>query len=318
MRHAASGGVVRAVDQEVTSGAPGGLPPEEQAAGVRRVTWAGLAVNVGLAALKMAGGILGSSAAVVADAVHSISDVATDLAILIGVRFWSKPPDECHPHGHRRIETVVTIVIGLSLAAVAFGLGYRSVTSIGQSHGAPGWIALLAAGVSIVVKEALFRWTLIVGRRIRSTAVVANAWHHRSDAYSSVPAFVAVGGALLVPGWIWLDHLGAIVVSLFILHAAIKILKPAYEELIDTGASDVEVAELIRLAEGVAGVREVHSLRTRYLGGGLHVDLHVQVDPRLSVREGHDIGGGVKHKLLSAGPHVADVLVHLEPYDEGR
>ncbi len=291
------------------------MPPEEQAAGVRRVTWAGMAINIGLAALKMAGGILGQSAAVVADAVHSISDVATDLAILIGVRFWSKPPDECHPHGHRRIETVVTIVIGLSLAAVAIGLGYRSMASIGEPHGPPGLVALLAAGLSIVVKEALFRWTLIVGRRIRSTAVVANAWHHRSDAYSSVPAFIAVGGALLVPGWQWLDHLGAILVALFILHAAIRIMKPAYEELIDTGASDAEVAELARLAEGVAGVREVHGLRTRYHGGGLHVDLHVLVDPGLSVREGHDIGGAVKHRLLRDGPHVADVLVHLEPYE---
>jgi cation diffusion facilitator family transporter len=152
---------------------------------------------------------------------------------------------------------------------------------------------------------------------VKSSAVVANAWHHRSDAFSSIPAFVAVGGAMLMPGWIWLDHVGAIVVSLFILHAAFNILRPAYNELIDTGASTLVNRKLTALAESVDGVREIHGLRTRFVGGGLHVDLHVLVDPHLTVHEGHRIAAKVKYELLREGPDVADVLVHLEPFDEG-
>jgi len=288
------------------------------AVGVRKVTWIGLGINLALAALKLVCGLLGRSQAVVADAVHSVSDCATDVAILVGVRYWIKPPDDCHPHGHRRIETVVTVLIGVSLAGVAVGLGYRAVTTLlAPNGGTPGWIALVAAGISIVTKEALYRWTVIVGRRVKSSAVIANAWHHRSDAFSSIPAFIAVGGALLMPGWNWLDHLGAIVVSLFILHSAFGILRPAYNELVDAGAPAMVRGELTALAESVPGVREVHGLRTRFLGELLHVDLHVQVDPQLTVQEGHDIGGAVKYKLLSEGPDVADVLVHLEPFEGG-
>lgn len=290
----------------------------EQAASVRLVTWVGLLINVALAALKLVCGVLGRSQAVVADAVHSISDCATDLAILVGVRYWIKPPDDCHPHGHRRIETVVTVLIGVSLAGVAFGLGYRAIkTLLAPNEVQVGWIALVAAGVSIFTKEGLFRWTVTAGRRVKSSALVANAWHHRSDAFSSIPAFIAVGGALLIPVWTWLDHFGAIVVSLFILHTAINILRPAYNELIDAGASEKVREELTALAEGVVGVREVHSLRTRFLGERLHVDLHVQVDPHLTVQQGHDIGAAVKYQLLHEGPDVADVLVHLEPFEEG-
>lgn len=305
--------------------ADGGIRGSEQsslevaahAVGVRQVTWVGLVVNVMLAALKLVCGVLGHSQAVVADSVHSITDCATDVAILVGVRFWIKPPDDCHPHGHRRIETVVTVLIGVSLAGVAVGLGYRAVTTLlAPNGGTPGWIALVAAGVSIVAKETLYRWTALVGRRVKSSALVANAWHHRSDAFSSVPAFIAVGGALLMPGWNWLDHLGAIVVSLFILHSAVKILRPAYNELIDAGAPVMVRDELAALAAGVPGVREVHGVRTRFLGERLHVDLHVQVDPQLTVQQGHDIGGAVKYKLLHEGPDVADVLVHLEPFAE--
>jgi cation diffusion facilitator family transporter len=291
----------------------------EHAVGVRKVTWIGFVINISLAALKLVCGVLGRSQAVVADAVHSLSDCATDVAILVGVRYWIKPPDDCHPHGHRRIETVVTVLIGVSLAGVAIGLGFRAIaTLLAPNGGTPGWIALVAAGISIVTKEALYRWTVIVGRRVKSSAVVANAWHHRSDAFSSIPAFIAVGGALLIPAWTWLDHLGAIVVSLFILHSAFAILRPAYNELIDAGAPALVRRALTALAEGVPGVREVHGLRTRFLGDRLHVDLHVQVDPQLTVQEGHVIGGKVKYKLLHEGPEVADVLVHLEPFEEGN
>ena len=277
----------------------------------------GLAVNLLLSALKFAGGILGNSQAVVADAVHSLSDCVTDIVVLVGVQVWTKPPDELHPHGHRRFETLITAFIGLMLAAAAMGLGWRALGALHQGQPSqPGWIALLAAAVSLVSKEALYRWTAVTGKRVKSSALMANAWHHRSDALSSIPAFIAVGGALISPSWGFLDHIGAVVVSLFILAAAWEIMKPALAELSDTGASARVCEQLTELAKAVAGVMEVHALRTRYIGGGLQVDLHVLVDPQLTVQEGHAITGAVKAKLLEYGPDVVDVLVHLEPYGE--
>ena len=284
---------------------------------VQRVTWYGMGVNVALAVVKLLCGIYGHSQALVADAVHSFSDCATDVMILIGVKFWSKPPDARHPHGHRRIETLVTILIGLSLAAVAVGLGYQALADIQTRHDqSPGVLALLAAALSIVTKEGLFRWTVRIGHRIGSPAVVANGWHHRSDALSSLPVLVAIGAAWLFPAWTFLDHIGAVVVALFILHAAWQVVSPALAEMVDAGASDRVRQRIHDLAISIAGVCEVHEIRTRFLGGGLQVDLHILVDGDLSVREGHDITARVKQLLLDEGPDVVDVLTHLEPYDD--
>ncbi len=284
---------------------------------VQRVTWIGLAANVVLAGVKIAGGLLGSSQAVVADAVHTLSDSSTDLAILIGVRYWSKPPDAGHPHGHRRIETVVTTVIALVLVIVAAGLIYNALNTLREHHAQPpGGIALAAALLSIGIKEAMYRWTAVVGRRHKSSALIANAWHHRSDALSSIPAALAVGVAALKPGWAFVDHVGAVVVSLFVFHAAWKIGKPALGQLVDAGAPQADREHIERLVRSVPGVRDVESLRTRYVGSGLQVDLHLQVDGGMNVREGHAIAGRVKHHLIEHGPDVVDVVVHVEPYGE--
>lgn len=287
-------------------------------AGVRRVAWVGLTINLVLSAVKFTAGILGQSQAVVADAVHSLSDSVTDIALLVGVRYWSKPPDEHHPYGHRRIETAVTIFIAVVLAAAGVGLAYRGLTALRvRSVGPPGWIAFAAAVVSIVIKEALSRWTAAVGKRLKSSAVAANAWHHRSDALSSVPVAMAVALAAIVPEWSFLDRVGAVLVSAFILHAAWKIAAPAMGQMIDTGASE-KVRERIRtIATETDGVETVHAIRTRYLGSGIQVDLHVLVDPDLTVRRGHEISEAVKQRLLTAGPDVLDVVVHLEPYESG-
>ncbi len=288
----------------------------EHAAGVRKVTWAGLAANVFLAVLKFVAGTIGGSQAVVADGVHSLSDSSTDIAILIGVRYWTQPPDETHPHGHRRIETAITVFIGAALAAVAVGLVYNALSTLHkQNLTPPGWTAFYAAIASIVCKEVLFRWTVAVGKRTGSAAVIANAWHHRSDALSSLPAAVAVAGAAISPAWAFLDHIGAIVVSLFIIQAAWNIGWPAMQQLVDTGASRRERAEIHRIALGTEGVREVHGLRTRHIGSGLQVDLHILVDGSISVRDGHDISTKVKRNLIENGPEVVDVVVHLEPYE---
>jgi cation diffusion facilitator family transporter len=286
---------------------------------VRNAGWVGLVANLALAAFKLAAGTIGHSHAVVADAVHSLSDVFTDLAVILGVRYWSKPADERHPHGHHRIETLVAIVIGLFLATVALGLAWEAIT---QRHlrpeGAPTTIALVAALVSILVKELLYRWTLLVGRRVDSLALIANAWHHRSDALSSVPAALAVGVSVVAPQWALVDRIGAVVVCVFILYAGWRIVAPAVAQLLDTAAPPEERERLEAIALSVDGVRGAHALRTRYLGPRLSVDLHVVVAADLSVEQGYAIGEAVRRALLERGERVADVLVKVEPDDGTR
>jgi len=287
-----------------------------QARQVRRVTLWSLVVNLALSAVKFLFGVVGASQALVADAVHSLSDSVTDVAIVVGAGFWSAPADAEHPYGHGRIETLITSAIGIVLGGVGVGLGYRAILTLPQWHESrPGWIALAAACLSIVAKELLYRWTASVGKRVKSSALVANAWHHRSDALSSVPVAVAVLGTRIWPEWGFLDHIAAVIVSVFILHAAWEIVVPALRELIDAGASEQERRVMFELALETEGVQSVHKLRTRSIGPGLQVDLHVLVEPELSVREGHAIAGVVKERLLNKGPNVIDVLVHVEPYD---
>ncbi|MGC9514185.1 cation diffusion facilitator family transporter [Methanocrinis sp.] len=291
---------------------------KRQVSEVKRVTLTGLVINLALSALKFAAGILGNSQAVLADAVHSLSDTATDIAVLVGVRLWSKPPDECHPYGHRRIEFLVTIFIGLLLAAVALGLSYNALATLHEVQTKPpGAIAFFAAILSIFTKELLYRWTITKGREIKSTALIANAWHHRSDGLSSVPVAAAVAGAALVPGLAFLDRLGAIVVSIFILQAAVKIVRPSVEQLVDRGAPEEICLGIEQLAFATPGVRDVHAIRTRHIGSGIEVDLHVLVDPGLSVEKGHEISEEVKRRLIEYVSDVVDVVVHLEPYEEG-
>ncbi|MDP7420557.1 MAG: cation diffusion facilitator family transporter [bacterium] len=283
---------------------------------IRRITWIGLIINFFLALAKLAGGTIGHSQAVVADAVHSLSDCTTDIAILIGVQYWSRPPDTDHPYGHRRIETIVTIIIALALALVAAGLSWQAFTTMHKNHlGPPGMVAFIAAVGSIIVKELMFRYTATVAKRVQSTALLANAWHHRSDSLSSVPAALAVAGAYLMPDWAFLDHVGAVVVSLFILQAAWRIGWPAIKQLVDVGAPGDIQERISEIVLGIPGVTQVHAIRTRYIGSGLQVDLHVLVDGAMTVRDGHDISMTVKQSLITAGPGIVDVVVHLEPDD---
>ena len=283
---------------------------------VRRVTVLGLLANLGLAGLKFIVGVLSASQALVADAAHSLSDTFTDVAILIGVRYWSAPADEMHPHGHGRIEALISLLIGFSLAGVGAGLAYRAIATLHERHAAsPGWTAFGVACLSIVVKEALCRWTVFVARRVRSSALIANAWHHRSDALSSLPVALAVLGTHLWPSLVFLDHIATVVVSGLVVQAAWRIAWPALRELTDTGASVEDRDAILALTRGVPGVRTVHALRTRRIGAGLQVDLHVQVAPELTVWEGHEIAKAVKDRLIGEGPALLDVLVHVEPYE---
>lgn len=291
-----------------------GWREESDSREIRRVTWIGLVANIIISGLKLTVGILGSSQAVVADGIHSISDMTTDIAVLVGVRFWSPPADDCHPYGHRRIETIVTLGIGVALALIALGIAYRGIATVRDEHIAqPGIIALIGALVSIVGKEILYRWTASVGRRIRSSALVANAWHHRSDALSSVPAALAVTLAVISPAMSFVDHVGAFIVALFILHASWKIMKPALAELSDRGAPAGIRARICEVAAGTDGVEDVHAVRTRRVGPGVFVDMHITVDGGMTVSGGHDVSEAVKQRVLERVPDVLDVVVHLEP-----
>ena len=283
---------------------------------ILRVTLWALAGNLLLAVSKMLAGHFGGSRAVLADGVHSFSDLGTDLAVLIGLRYWSAPRDECHPYGHRRIETLVTVAIGLALAGAAASIALEAAAAFRQpASGPPGLVALGAALLSIVVNEVLYRWTRAVGVRCKSPATVANAWHHRTDAFSSIPAALAVGGAVILPGWSFLDTIGALVVSLFIFKTAWDIARPALAELTDRSAGAEAVAAIQELARSVPGVRECHAIRTRRHGPGIHADLHILVDPDLSVKTGHDIAREVRQTIQSRGPDVMDVVVHVEPFN---
>ena len=282
---------------------------------MRRVAFAGAAVNLLIAGAKFAGGVAFSSQALLADAVHSLSDLVTDAALVLGVRFWVSPADDDHPYGHGKIEAVVTAFIGLMVAGVAVKIGWDGIQSL--LHGgaaAPDALAFCVALVSVVVKEGLYRWTHAVAQRLNSPATEANAWHHRSDAISSIPVAVAVAVAHFFPSLTWVDAAGAVLVGVFILHVAWQIAKPAFMELTDATCG-VTANEVERIASAVPGVRRVHKARIRRYGGSFQCDLHVQVARDISVSEGHAIGHEVKSAILAAGIGMTDAVIHVEPMD---
>lgn len=281
---------------------------------IRQITWIGMVINIFLAAFKIFAGIFGHSQAVIADGIHSFSDTVTDIAVIVGSYYWSKPADKKHPYGHKRLETTVAIFIGGLLLTAGVGIGWNAAQNLNvQSPTAPGSVALVAALMSIFIKEFLYRWTDTVGKKINSPSLLANAWHHRLDAFSSIPVFIAVAVAAVFPAWDMLDHLAAFVVSLLICYSAAKIVLSGFKELIDEGAS-FETCEQIRdIALEDNRVLQIHNIRTRFTGNSLQVDLHVVVDGSMTVYDGHLVAEDVKHRIMTRGPDVIDVIVHIEP-----
>ena len=282
---------------------------------VRRVTFAGILVNVAIAAAKTVAGVMSSSQALVADAVHSASDLVTDLVVVFSVRYWVAPADDDHPYGHGKIEALVTLVISAALVFAAWELARNAVMSLvrGKSDATPGAMALAVALGSIVLKEIVFIVTRAVARRVRSTALEANAWHHRSDALSSIPVAAAVAVMWVFPSLWWVDAAGALIVSAFVLHVAWKLASPALQELTDAQIGSKADA-VAAVALGVVGVKGVHKPRARRYGSSFQADIHIQVDGSLSVAEGHAIGHAVKEAVVNAGLDVDDVIVHVEPW----
>lgn len=286
---------------------------------VRKAAAVSLAVNLTLTVFKFVCGVFGNSQVMMADAIHTLSDTVTDMTVLAGAGYWSKPPDKDHPYGHRRIETLVTIFISVSLLTVGLGLAYNGLSSLLEGTvRKTGWIAFAAAMISILTKEILFRWSLAIGRETGSMALIANAQHQRSDALSSIPAAVAVAVSTINPGLWFIDDIGAIIIAFFIMNIARQVGWPALLELIDTGAPQKDIEQIKALSLEIAGVKEVHAVRTRYTGTGLQTDLHVLVDPDITVRDGHQISDRVKMLLLSKGPNILDAVIHIEPYEQGK
>ena len=281
-----------------------------------KITWLGALVNFVLIAIKFAAGILGRSQALIADAVHSISDFFTDVVVLIGLRAGRKAPDSDHHFGHARIETTAAAVIGLALILVAALLGHRAVTEIlagKERH--PTWLALCGAGLSIVVKELLYQYTLRVGKKIKSPVVIANAWHHRSDAWSSVAVFLGVLGAIIVPDWYVLDSYAAILVSVFIMKVGISIFWGAMKEMTDTAPAPEVIENIVSCVRKVSGVLQEHDLKVRTSGGSYHIQVHVRVDQNLTVLEGHRIAREVQKCLRQDVDNTSEVIVHVDPAD---
>ena len=288
---------------------------------IYRVTVLGSVVNLVLLLFKFVAGVAGHSAAMIADAVHSLSDFITDIIVLVFVRISSKPEDRGHEYGHGKYETLATLVIGMELLGVGAGILYDALTSIvavcrGGEIESPGVIALVAAAVSIVSKEWLYRYTAKVGRSAGSQAVIANAWHHRSDALSSIGTTVGIGGALLLGSrWAVLDPIAAAVVSLFIIRASFKLIGPAVNELVDTALPRDTEQEIIDIAASVPGVIEPHELHTRRVGNAFAIEMHILVDGTMPLSEAHAIATKVEdaiHERFGSGTHVS---VHVEPSD---
>lgn len=282
----------------------------------RRVTLVGAAVNVVLAAAKVVVGLLVHSQALVADGVHSLSDLVSDLLVLAAARFGSKEADADHPYGHGRFETVATLGVGVVLIAVAAGFVYDAVQRLMAPEAlvAPGAWALVVALAAVLAKELLYQYTMRAGRRVRSKLIQANAWHHRSDALSSVVVLGGIIGARA--GFPWLDAVAAIVVAVMVAAMGWQFVWDAIKELVDTAVDPEELAALGEVIESVEGVHSFHRLRTRHIAGEVLVDVHILVDRKLTVSEGHRIADEVQARLLERVEATGDVLVHVDVEQE--
>lgn len=290
--------------------------------GIYRITVMGSAVNFVLLVFKFFAGIAGHSAAMLADAVHSLSDFVTDLIVLVFVRISNRPQDKGHDYGHGKYETLATALIGILLLGAGLGILWNGAVRIygflqGDPLEAPRMLALVAALVSIVLKEALYRYTVIAGRKLQSQVVVANAWHHRSDALSSIGTAVGIGGAILLgPRWRVLDPVAAVVVSLLIVKVSVQLLIPCVEELLEKSLPDEVEKEIEQTVLSFPGVSQPHHLRTRRIGSYYAIELHVRMDGKISLEEAHRTATAIENKLREKFGKETHVGIHVEPTKE--
>lgn len=292
---------------------------ESRRSQIYRVTLAGGAVNVLLLLFKFVAGIAGHSAAMVADAVHSLSDFVTDAIVLVFVRISEKPKDKSHDYGHGKYETLAMTIIGMALLAVAVGILYSGVVKIlgwlnGEQLEAPDMLALWAALLSVVLKEGIYHYSMIKARQLQSQAVEANAWHHRSDALSSIGTAIGIGGAIFLgQRWTVLDPVASVIVALFIVKVSMDLLRRGIADLMEQSLPDEVEAEILRLAASVDGVTRPHNLHTRRIGNHYAIELHILLDGAIPLRQAHDRASEVEELLRQHYGAETHVVVHTEP-----
>lgn len=285
--------------------------------------WVGIIGNIALAVMKGIVGFLSGSKALLADAANSASDVAGSVAVLIGLKAAKRPSDEDHPYGHGKAESISAIIVSVLLLLVGLEIGYNSVKSmIGGVEEAPEKFALIAIGISIIVKEFLYQYNFRLGKKLSSHALIASAWDHRTDVMTSVAVLIGVGGAVLgsyanEPMLFYLDPLAGLFVAFLVLRMGYKLVKESIHTTIDHVLHQEQTEELLETALRVKGVIAVNELHAREHGHYVIVDIKISVNPKITVNEGHDIGKSVKHQLLSKFSHVSDVFIHVNPYDPG-
>lgn len=284
---------------------------------IRNVTWLAITINILLTFIKIIIGIVGHSQALIADGLHSLSDLLVGIMTLIGAKYSTQPPDIEHPYGHGRIETLVTIAGGGLLLLMAAGLLIDAQRRLFEPELLllPTSISLAAAILSIGIKEAIYHYTIYVAKRVHSPMLLANAWHHRSDAISSLIVFIGVGGTML--GFLWLDAVATIGISFMIGYIGLSLSLPGINELVDKGLETEQLIEIKIIVQSVTGVRGLHKLRSRNMGINVLVDMHILVDPHISVTESHQIAEAVRTSLMAQRTEITSVLVHIDPeYDE--
>ncbi len=286
---------------------------------ITRVTLVGSVVNLLLVALKAVAGIAGHSAAMVADAIHSLSDFLTDIVVIVFVGISARPQDEGHDYGHGKFETVATLFIGLALAAAAIGIVVSGATKLaawlqGEALPSPGRLALWAALASIVAKEILYRYTIFKGRKLNSKALEANAWHHRSDALSSIGAAIGIGGAIFLGDrWTVLDPLASIVVGAMLVKVAWDLLGPCFRELTDSSLPAETEQKMLSVIASVPGVSNPHDLRTRQIGSHVAAEVHILLPPDITLKEAHEVADEVERQFHANFGEESHLIVHMEP-----
>ena len=286
---------------------------------IYKVTLIGSAGNVALLVFKFIAGISGNSSAMIADAVHSLSDFVTDIVVLFFVKISAMPQDQSHDYGHGKFETIATFLVGLALVAAAIGIGVSGVQKLmiwwgGDTLPTPGWIALWAALLSIAIKELLYQYTAYKGRLLNSPVMIANAWHHRSDSLSSIGAAIGIGGAIwLGQRWTVLDPLASIVVGLMLVKVAWELLKTSIGELTECSLPDDVEEEIIEIIQSFPDVQEPHNLRTRRIGNLMAIEAHIRMDGNLSLTVVHERATAIEQKLKERFGQKTHVTLHMEP-----
>jgi cation diffusion facilitator family transporter len=295
------------------------ITESERERGIYKVTIVGSIVNILLLLFKFAAGIIGHSSAMIADAVHSLSDFFTDVIVIIFVRISNKPKDKGHDYGHGKFETFATLLIGTVLLLVGSGILWNGGFAIlkvigGETLPRPGMPALVAAIISVVAKEILYQYTVIRGRRLKSDAVVANAWHHRSDALSSIATTAGIGGAIILgERWTILDPIAALLVSVLIIKTALQLIKPCVEELTEKSLPDSTECEIIQIVESFDGVSDIHNLHTRKIGSTCAIEFHIRMDGSTSLTETHGKTTEIELRLKERFGLNTHVIIHTEP-----